>query len=161
MNSVLAIAAVALGAGLGAYLARRNERASNTDRLLAEALNDVMAAIADVASGQGGPAQARYASAVSRIALHASPGVVSAFRAFQDDATTYTAEGRTRLVEALQFARADLGHKSAAPDDLHMLLFGGTEQGSHPSVALEQTLGLPASSASSARSARPAGGSGP
>jgi hypothetical protein len=130
VNAVLAIAAVALGAGLGAYLARRNERASHIDRLLAEALNDVVAAIADVAGGEGSPAQARYASAVSRIALHASPEVVSAFRAFQDHATTYTTDGRTRLVEALQLARADLGHKPAAPDDLQTLLFGG--QGTRP-----------------------------
>jgi hypothetical protein len=98
---VLTIVVAVIAAGVGAYLTRRNDRAGHTDRLLAEALNDMVAAIAEVAGGAGPEAQARYASATSRIALHASPAVVAAFRAFQEDATTYTSDGRARLMEAL------------------------------------------------------------
>lgn len=61
----------AVGVGgllLGALLARRNDRRSRTDELLAEASNDAVRAIAHVASSNSTDAQAQtdYASAVSR-----------------------------------------------------------------------------------------------
>jgi ElaB/YqjD/DUF883 family membrane-anchored ribosome-binding protein len=138
VSATLAIVAAALGVVLGAHLARRNERAGSSDRLLAEALDEVVSSIADVASGQGASARAQYASAVSRIALHASPAVVHSFRCFQDHATTYTQEGRERLLEALQLARRDLGHEPAASDDLRALRFGadGTRLPPEPDARL-------------------------
>jgi hypothetical protein len=124
VSAVLTVVVGVLGIGLGALLARRNERASTTDRLLTEALNDLVAAIAHVANGEGQAAQGRYASATSRIALHASPPVVAAFRRFQDDATTGTPDGRARLLDAIHIARRELGQKPADTDDLETLLFG-------------------------------------
>ena len=127
MEPIEALATFAIGLGgvaLGALLARRNEKRARTDRLLAEALNDAIAAIAEVAGGTGPEAQTRYASAVGRIALHASPTVVAAFRRFQDDATTTTPDGRARLIVAVQRARLELGHETVDGDDLGVLLFG-------------------------------------
>lgn len=114
----VAIALITLVAGLvgvvlGGFLARRNEKRAHGERLLVEALNDAVTAIADVAGGEGKAAQNRYASAMSRIALHASPGVISEFREFQDDATTATKDGRARFVDAVQQARRELGHGEA------------------------------------------------
>lgn len=114
------------GVALGAWLARRNEKRAAGERLLVEALNDAVASIAEVANGVP-DAQARYASAVSRIALHASPRVANAYRRFQDVANTGTPEGRRLLVLALQEARQDLGHETLGADDLAVLLFGPHE----------------------------------
>jgi hypothetical protein len=112
------------GVGLGAVLARRNTKRAAGDRLLVEALNDVVGAIAEVAGGAGASAQSRYGSATARIALHASPNVVAAFRDFQDDATTTTREGRARLLRAVQVARRELGHADVDHRDLAVLFFG-------------------------------------
>src|ERR1700722_14649353 len=70
---VIGLVGVVLGAALTALLTRRNKRLSHADELLAQAVNDAIDAIADVAAGTAHDAQARYASAVSRIALHGSP----------------------------------------------------------------------------------------
>jgi len=126
VSAAAALVAVAVGFGgvvLGALLARRNERRSRSDVLLVEALNDATAAIAEAAVGTEG-AQQRYASALARIGLHGSPEVVTAFRVFQDDATTLTEDGRDRLVAALQVARRRLGHGAVSELDLQVLLFG-------------------------------------
>ena len=99
VDAVTALITFAAGLGgviLGGWLARRNEKKAQGERLLVQAMNDAATAIAEVASGEGRAAQNRYASAVSRIALHASPDVISRFRSFQDDATTSTADGRRR-----------------------------------------------------------------
>jgi hypothetical protein len=128
MDAITALITFAAGLGgvvLGGLLSRRNERRAHGDRLLVEALNDAITAIADVAGGEGSSAQRRYASATSRIAIHASPEVVIAFRRFQDDATTVTADGRARLIVALQQARRELGAGEVEKDDLEVLLFGG------------------------------------
>jgi hypothetical protein len=124
---VSALIALVVGFGgivLGALLARRNDRRSRTDTLLVQALNDAASAIAEVADGGGSVARVRYASAVSRIALHAPPEVAMAWRRFQDDATTETVDGRARLVSAIQAARVQLGHGHISDMDLHVLLFG-------------------------------------
>jgi hypothetical protein len=128
----LAIALITLFVGLlgvvvGGFLTRRNEKRSQGERLLVEALNDAATAIAEVANGVGPTAQHRYASAISRIALHGSPSVIAAFREFQDDATTSTDEGRARLLAAVQQARQELGHVEASDQDIAVLLFGSTE----------------------------------
>jgi hypothetical protein len=121
-------AAAALGAGvlgviLGAWLSRRNERRASTERLLVEAINDLVAAVAGVAQGIPG-AQAQYASALGRVALHGSPNVVRAFRNHQEDATTITPAGRRLLRAAIQEARKELGHPPLDEGDLSVLLFG-------------------------------------
>jgi hypothetical protein len=121
---IIGLVGVILGSGLTALLTRRNERLSHADELLAQAVNDAIDAIADVAAGTARDAQARYASAVSRIALHGSPHVVTAWRRFQDDATSETDDGRIRLVAAVQSVREQLGHENATDADLHVLLFG-------------------------------------
>ena len=127
------------GVALGALLARQNERRAQGDRLLVEALDDAVDAITAVAGitarrytydparddDRLGAAQLRYASAVSRVALHGSPSVVAALRRFQDDATTATDEGRARLLAAMQTARVELGRERADDGDLAVLLFGG------------------------------------
>lgn len=129
MITVVMTAAVGVGGVLlGALLARRNDQQTARDDLLAAALNDLVAAIADVANGGTEPAQARYASAVSRVALHAPPEVVHAFRGFQDLATTATPHGRAMLVSAVQSSRDGLGHRKARDDDLAKLLFGAHGQ---------------------------------
>jgi hypothetical protein len=125
-------ALVAFGVGLGGvafggFLTRRNDRKGHADRLLTEAFNDALSAITDVAGGVGDSALRRYASATSRIALHAPPRVVVKFRRFQDDATTFTADGRARFIAAVQEARRELGHGEVDDDDLGVLLFGGTQ----------------------------------
>lgn len=112
------------GITLGALLERRNQKKAQAARLLTEALNDAMSAIAEVANRAAPDAQARYASAVSRIALHAPPSLVATFRAFQDDATTVTPDGRARLVAAIQQARKVLGHDPVTDADCAVLLFG-------------------------------------
>ncbi len=130
MNTLTALITFAVGFGgviLGGLLSRHNERRAHGERLLVEALNDAATAIADVAGGEGKPAQSRYASAMSRIALHASPAVIARFREFQDDATTTTPDGRLRLIEAVLEARRELGHGRVDSEDLAVLLFGSTE----------------------------------
>lgn len=122
-----ALIALVVGFGgviLGALLTRRNDRRARADVLLVEALNDAVAAIAEVAGGGGPDALIRYASAVSRVALHAPPEVAEAWRRFQDDATTGTLAGRARLLAAIQAARHQLGHGSVSDVDLAVLLFG-------------------------------------
>jgi hypothetical protein len=113
-----------IGAVLGAWLARRNEQRATADQLLLATLSDVVDAIAAVSVGAGENAQQRYASATSRLALHASPEVVAAFRRFQDDATTATADGRARFLAAVQAARRELGSAPADNGDLTVLLWG-------------------------------------
>jgi hypothetical protein len=123
MEVVAALAAGVVGVSLGAWLARRNEKRSATERLLVEAISDVVDGIAGVA--QGTPdAQARYAGALARVALHGSPEVVRAFSHHQEDATTITSEGRRRLIAAMQQARLELGHQRLDERDLEVLLFG-------------------------------------
>jgi hypothetical protein len=124
MPELIATALVGLGGvALGAALARRHSKQATTERLLVEALNDLVGGIADVSNGIPG-AQARYASALARIALHGSPAVVLAFRRFQDNASTVTPDGRAALVSAVQEARRALGQDVIEDDDLAMLLFG-------------------------------------
>jgi hypothetical protein len=120
-----------LGITVGAFLTRRNEKRAEGERLLVGAFNDAATAIAEVAGGEGKVAQARYASAVSRIALHASPAVISKFREFQDDPTTATQDGRRRLIAAVQEAREELGHGRVKEEDIATLLFGNTEPRQH------------------------------
>ena len=122
---VIPAAAGLLGVASAAYLARRNEKRARAERLLVEAMSDMVSAIAEVAVTRDPAAQARYASASSRIALHGSPAIVAAFRRFNDDATTATEEGRVRLLQAFTVARRDLGAGVADERDLAVLLFGG------------------------------------
>ena len=121
-----ALVALVVGFGsacLGAFLARHYDRQSRSDTLLAEALDEAVAATSEVAHGVP-HGQARYASAVGRIALHGPPRVVEVWRAFQDDATTETDDGRARMVAAVQAARKHLRHGPVSDTDLHVLLFG-------------------------------------
>lgn len=154
MASVLAFIGGVVAVAVGAWLSRRHGKRAQAERLLVEALNDAMAAIAGVASGAGVEAQRLYASAVSRIALHGSPEVVAAFRQFQDDPTTVTESGRARLVKAVHMSRAELGHRAAVDGDLRVLRFGagpvdveswarGTEQVGESVVALEAAGAVP------------------
>lgn len=123
MDVALPILAGLTGVIIGAYLARRNERRAHADRLLAEALNDLVAAIADVAAGDQS-AQRRYASATSRVALHGSAELVDALRGFQVDATTGTDDGRQRFLAAVQAARQTLGRPAVDDAAARILLFG-------------------------------------
>jgi hypothetical protein len=123
MTAVIALIVGFGGVVLGALLTRHNDRKSRADDLLAQAVNDAVAAIAEVAQDTSPAARARYASAVSRIALHAPPEIVEAWRRFQNDATTVTEDGRVRLVAAIQAARGQLGHGSASDPDVYVLLF--------------------------------------
>ena len=128
MDAAGALIALVVGLGgvlLGALLTRNNERRSRGDDLLAQAVNDAIDATADaVRPRPPADARARYASAVARIALHGAPPVVETWRRFQDNATTATDDGRTRMVAAVESVRAQLGHGSVAASDLHVLLFG-------------------------------------
>jgi hypothetical protein len=124
MTAVIAVVVGLGGVVLGALLARHNERRSRADDLLTQALNDAVAAIAEVANGGGSDALAHYASATARVALHGPPEVVESWRLFQDEGTTNTESGRVRLVFAVQAARTTLGHQPASDADLRMLLFG-------------------------------------
>lgn len=123
MSVAASIAAGLLGVVVGGLLARRNARRDHADQLLAETLNDLVAAIADVAAGDD-EAQRRYASAVSRIVLHGSPTLIAAFEAFQRDATTETEDGRRRLIAAVQSARHELGRDRVDEQAAGVLLFG-------------------------------------
>src|SRR3954471_20718450 len=123
MEIVAALAGGFVGATLGAWLARRHEKRAATERLLVEAISDVVDGIAGVAQGIPN-AEARYAAALARIALHGSPEVVRAFSHHQEDATTITPEGRRRLVAAMQQARLDLGRERVDERNLEVLLFG-------------------------------------
>jgi hypothetical protein len=127
MEVAAALAAGVIGVALGAWLARRNEKQAATERLLVEAVNDLVDSVAGVAQGNPG-AHARYASALGRVSLHGSPEVVRAFRDHQDDATTVTPEGRRLLMAAIQAARKELGHQPLDESDLEVLLFGPPSQ---------------------------------
>lgn len=122
MEIIAALAGGVVGVALGGWLARRNEKRAATERLLVEAVSDVVDGIAGVAQGVAG-AQARYAAALARLALHGSSEVVRAFRHHQEDATTITPEGRRRLVAAMQQARLELGRQELDERDLEVLLF--------------------------------------
>jgi hypothetical protein len=142
VNVLVPIIAGVLGVTLGAFLPRRNEKRARAERLLVEALNDAVGGISDVAGAteaadlarDGGlrreaernraAAVRRYSSAVSRIALNGPPPVVDACRRSQDDPTTMTYDGRTRLIAAVQAARAELGHGLVDDDAVGVLLFG-------------------------------------
>ncbi|MGD0197242.1 MAG: hypothetical protein ABSC56_04970 [Solirubrobacteraceae bacterium] len=140
---VVAVIGAAAGVGgvtLGARLNRQNEKQAQADRLLVDALNETVDAISVVAHyTKGSPdeprsdepphpkaeeGRLRYAAAMARMALYASPDVVAAFRRFQEIADTGTTEGRNRYVEAAAMARTDLDRGTAEPDDLRMLFFG-------------------------------------
>ena len=126
MEVIGALITFAVGLGgvlLGGFLASRNEKKARTERLLVEALNDAVTAIAEVAGGDS-RGQQLYASAASRIALHASPELVAEFRRFQDCGSTVGADGQHRLVAVLQAARAELGLDEASTEDIAVLLFG-------------------------------------
>jgi hypothetical protein len=138
---IVGLGGVALGSLLTALLTRRNERRSRGDDLLAQAANDAIDAISQVARGTSPDAQARYASAVSRVAMHGAPQVVAAWRSFQDDATTETNDGRARMVAAIQSTREQLGHGSASDADLHVLLFGPGGPRRHSSGGPRTTQG--------------------
>jgi hypothetical protein len=78
-NAALITLAVGFGGVLlGAVPTRRNDRRSRADELLAEAANDAIRAIAYVAASNSTDAQPQthYASAVSRVAMQATPSVV-------------------------------------------------------------------------------------
>lgn len=64
MNVALPIVAGLIGVFAGAVLSRRNARRDHVDKLLADALNDLVGAIAEVASGDQA-AQRRYSAATS------------------------------------------------------------------------------------------------
>jgi hypothetical protein len=129
VSAAAALIALAVGFGgvlFGALLARRNDRRSRTDELLAGAVNDAVEAISRVAASNSTDkkAQTEYGAALSRIAVHGTPPVVAAWRVFQDEANTGTVVGRKRLVAAIQATRAQLGHGQASGSDLGILLFG-------------------------------------
>lgn len=128
VDILLPLVGVTVGALLAAFLTRRNEKRSTGERLLIEAINDALAAIAAVANGDQA-AQAEYASAMSRIAFHAPVPVVRAFRAFQDDATTGTEDGRERLIAAITTARHSLRSDKVDSADLAVLVFGPAPKG--------------------------------
>jgi hypothetical protein len=127
MEILAALAAGVVGVALGAWLARRTEKQASAERLLVEAVNDLVDSVAGVARGDPG-APARYASALARISLQGSPEVVRAFRDFQEDATTVTPEGRRLLKAAMQAARKELSHQPLDDYDLEVLLFGPSSQ---------------------------------
>lgn len=66
MEVAAALAAGLIGVALGAWLARRNEKQAATERLLIEAINDLVDAVAGVAQGVPN-AQAQYGSALARL----------------------------------------------------------------------------------------------
>lgn len=123
MTAAVSILAALVGVAVGAVFARRNARSDHADKLLADALNDMVAAIADVAAGDES-AQRRYASATSRIALHGSPELIAIFGEWQRHATTLTDDGRARLIAALQASRRELGRPPIDEDTARLLLFG-------------------------------------
>jgi hypothetical protein len=133
MEIIPALAAGVIGVVLGALLARSNEKRAATERLLVEAVSDVVDGIAGVAHGSP-DAQARYAAALARVALHGSPEIVRAFSHHQEDATTITPEGRSRLVAAMQQARMELGRQQLDERDLEVLLFGPLPPSAGPAV---------------------------
>lgn len=110
-------------------MTRRNKRRSHSEGLLTQALNDAVAAIAEVAAGGSSSAEAHYASA--RIALHGPTEVAESWRRFQDEANTNTEDGRARLVDAMKAARKALGHETVSDDDLRVLLFGSDRRGAY------------------------------
>jgi uncharacterized protein with PIN domain len=126
-TAIIAAVSALGGVSLGALLSRRNEKTAQAERLLVNAINDAVTAIAEVAQTKSQEAQARYGSALSRIALYASPTVVTAFRRFQDEANTTTIEGRSLLIDAVLVARHELGENDIDRDDLHVLLFGSKD----------------------------------
>jgi hypothetical protein len=123
---VVSVLAVLGGVVLGALLTRRNERQATSERLLTEALNDIVGGIADAANGIP-DAQARYASAMARLALHGNAEVVRAFREWQEIANTGTGEGRDALVAAVREARRRLDQDELDDEDVFMLLFGSRQ----------------------------------
>jgi hypothetical protein len=123
VNIVVPVIAGLVGVLAGAFLSRRNARSDHAEKLLAEALNDLVASIAEVAAGDAA-AQRRYAGATSRIVLHGSPDLVAAFHAFQVEPTTGTTDGRRRLLAALQAARRELGRSVVDEEAAAVLLFG-------------------------------------
>lgn len=120
---MVALVVAVAGGVIGAGLARRNEKRAHADRLLADALDDLVGAIADVAAGDQ-DALRRYAAATSRLVLHGSSTLVEAFRLFQVEPTTGTTDGRRRLIAALQAARRELGRPNIDEEAASMLLFG-------------------------------------
>lgn len=132
VTGVIALAVGFGGVGLGALLPRRNERQSHAKGLLTQALNDAVAAIAHVAAGGGSDAQAHYASASARIALHGPREVVEPWRRFQDEGNTNTP--RTVVPAWLTPSKPPerpLGHETALDEDLRVLLFGSDRRGTH------------------------------
>lgn len=117
------VAATLGGIALGGVLTRRNERRAQGERLLVEAFNDAVSAIAKVSMGDQAAASG-YLSAVTRIGLHSPPTVLEKFRDFQMDPTVETADGQARLIAAIQAARTELGYEQVKDADLAGLLFG-------------------------------------
>lgn len=120
---VVSMLAVLGGVVLGALLTRRHDKQATMERLLVEALNDVVGAIADAANGVPG-AGARYASGMSRLALHGDAEVVRAFARFQEITNTGSKEGRDALVAAIHEARQRLKLGELRDEEVSTLLFG-------------------------------------
>ncbi len=127
-GALIAFAAALAGVVAGAALARHNERRAHAGRLLTDALDDLVVAIANVVGGAGREARRAYAAANARIVLHGSPAVVDAFRALQVDPTTGTEDGRMRLLAAFQEARRELGRPPVDPKAASVLLFGSISE---------------------------------
>ncbi len=131
---MIASGAALIGVIFGALLNRRNEKQAEADRLLVSALNDAMIAIAEAAQGGNREAMSRYASAMARIALYASPTLVTAFCRFQDEANTVTAEGRRLLIDVVLAVRHELGKQPTERSDIEKLVFRRQDSTSEPDV---------------------------
>ncbi len=121
-QALIALTAGVGGVVLGAFLSRRNEKRAAVDRLLVEALNDLVAGVADSANGVKG-ADARCASAIARLGLHGSPEIVVALQRFREHDTTCTADGRAALIHVFTTARRELGQRRIDDAQLAVLLF--------------------------------------
>jgi hypothetical protein len=64
--------------------------------------------------------------------LHGSPELIATFADWQREATTFTDDGRSRLVAALQASRRELSRPRIDEDAARVLLFGSDRNPLHP-----------------------------
>jgi hypothetical protein len=128
MSTGVMSALIGSGAALAVVLCnalaqRRLEVRRRRDELVAAAISDVFAALAQSAFGATEQANERYTRAKAQLITYGSPEVITALTAFMQ-AGANTLNGQRAIVELARWARKASGEKRAiATDDAIALLF--------------------------------------
>jgi|SRR5580692_2129621 hypothetical protein len=122
VTQLVTFIAAGLGAWLGAFLTRRNERVKHLQELRSAAYIDFVRGIA-TAVQQGGD-MAQVADARARIAIYGGKTVVRSLSAFiERGSQTENAEGMLAFAELCKAMRTETGREYVRLEDIDRILF--------------------------------------